>query len=547
MKKRKTEPYLIISSAQLGMDDDILSLFANVSKYYKTKVYHLGPLATESEIKLFNKYTKEYQKARETLMLLETSGNATEARVEKADERVETARSNLNLSTNSQKNRIKHLRKYFSNIEFITTESISILDKNEKFILNGLDLTNKVMLAPIPPTGMGISGKPIQARAINYLKRLNKSWIVAHPVPSVECFPRPGINQAYNFFTVGSLRHSPLPLNTRQQSEFSQMPAAVLVLVDTENGEFHPRPLHVDYKDNIIPNPYSKDNNYKPMILDDGLVFIGNKVIETKSIDRATVSTDDHAPYEHPGVLGALRTLNTLYQPHTFINSGDGADFVSVCHHIKHSLAKREGLRLTHDIESLRKLLEAQANTPSIKKRVLIDSNHHDWVTQYADENPAMIGIIDWRTLASEVFFDWDVFITNDRERENDNIFFFGDYAIRHGHQEAGLQKAERMFERGKYFCGHWHRYESWRRAIMQGCGAKLSPTYLNGKQTAWQNQVSTFTKYNGVAACNPKIVLHDKKQPISRFSYRGDIYEAPHYVISHPNKKIYDKIAKET
>jgi len=548
MKKRKTESNLIISSAQLGMDDDILAVFSNVAKHYGAKVYHLGPLVTDAEIKKYNSFKVELEKAKASLMMLEASDNYSDARAEKVEEKVEQAEAKVKSMIGAQKERVKKLKKFFPNVKFVTTEAISLPVDNAEFIYNGFDLTSKVMLAPIPPAGMGISGKPIQGRAINYLKRLSKSWIVAHPVPSVECFPRPGINQAYNFFTVGSLRHSPLPLNTRQQSEFSHMPAAILVLVDSLNGEFHPRPLHIDYVNNVMPNPFLKtDKKAQPMVLDDGLVFLGTKTMEVKSEDRATASTDDHAPYEHPGVLGALRALNVLYQPRTFINAGDAADFVSVCHHIKYSLAKREGLRLKHDIVSLQKLLEAQVNVPSIKHRVLIDSNHHDWVTQYADENPAMIGLIDWRTLAVEVFPEWDVFITNDRQRENDNIFYFGDYAIRHGHQEAGLAKAERMFERGKYFCGHWHRYESWRRAIMQGCGARLSPTYLNGKQTAWQSQISTFTKLNGVAACNPKIVLHDKKTQVSRFSYRGDIYEVPHYIVAHPYRKLYDKIAEDS
>ncbi|MEM4379165.1 MAG: hypothetical protein QXL01_00560 [Thermoplasmatales archaeon] len=549
MKKRKSESYLIVSSAHLGMDDDILMVFGNIARYYGAQVYHLGPLVSDTEIRKYNKFKKDLEKARTALLVLETSDKSTPEREAKAKEKIDEIQSHFNFIVNLQKNRIKKLRKFFPNIKFITTEALSIPGTDEEFIYTGMNLSQYVFLAPIPPAGMAISGKPVQNRSLPYLKQMGKSWIAAHPIPSVECYPRPGLNQAYNFFTVGSLKHATFPLNTKQQSEFSQMPAAVFVLIDTETGEFHPRQLHIDYLNNKKPNPLMKEKNRKifPMVLDDGLVFLGNKIIEVGPSDRATVSTDDHAPYEHPGVLGALRSLNQLYQPETFINAGDAADFTSVCHHIESSLAQREGLRLKHDIISLQLLLQAQANTPSIKHRILIDSNHHEWVTKYSDEHPELIGMIDWKTLANEVFPEWDLYIRNDRQKENDNIFYFGDFAIRHGDQENGLAKAERMFESGKYLCGHWHRYESYKRAIMQGCGAKLSPTYLNGRQTNWQSQISTLTKYNGVAACNPKIVLHDKKKPLSRFAYRGEIYEIAHYVIRHPYKKIYEKIAEKT
>jgi hypothetical protein len=539
-KKSSIKSYFIISSAHLGMDEDILEVFANYAKYYNAKVYHLGPLVTDQEKRQFIKATNKIN----NLDSMYTS-KLTDKQIEALEARLRNAEKELNLVFSAQKKRIDTLKRYFPNISFITTDQISIADDKEKFIYNGMNLSQHLFLAPIPPSGNLVIGRPIQNKSIPYLKRLGKSWIAAHPVPSVECFPRPGINQAYNFFTVGALKHSTFPLNTKQQSQFSQMPAAVFVLVDENTGEFHPRQIHIDYRKNYKPHPLllNDKTKYTPMILDDGLVFIGKKVKEVNRSDRATVSTDDHAPYEHPGVLGSLRLLNELFQPETFVNMGDAADFTSVCHHIKNALTQREGLRIAHDLAALKALLDAQTESKYIKKKILIDSNHHEWLTHYVDQNPEIEGILDWRSLSKKLFPDWNLFIRNDLTKENNNMFYFGDFVLRHGDQDGDLSKAERMFENGKYLCGHWHKFQSHRRAISQGCGAKLSPTYLNGRQTDWQSQLSTLTRFEGVTACSPKIILHDKNKKISRFAYRGKIYEAKHYEIEHAHKHKYDRI----
>jgi hypothetical protein len=542
-KKNKSyvKPYFIISSAHLGIEEDILTVFSSYAKYYNAKVYHIGPLVTEKE-------KRDHENALKKLAELDMAyAAATDSEeTEKLNNKLDTI--NKKLASDAQESRIQLLKKYFSNIEFITTESTSVRCDTERFIYNGLNLSEYLFLAPIPPSGYSVIGKPIQNKSLPYLKRLGKSWIAAHPVPSVDCFPRPGINQTYNFFTVGSLKHSDFPKNTREQSLFSHMPAAVFVLVDEKTGEFHPRQVHIDYRKNIRPSPFNAADKIKPipMILDDGLLFIGKDVKEVAGEDRATVSTDDHAPYEHPGVLGSLRLLNNLYKPNTFINMGDAADFTSVCHHIKDSLTQREGLRLKHDLLALQKLLNAQTQEKSIKNRVLIDSNHHEWLSKYVDENPELLGMLDWKTIAKEWYPEWDLYIRNDSTRENENMYNFGDFIIRHGDQDGDLSKAERMFDNGKYLCGHWHKFQSHRRAIRQGCGAKLSPSYLGGRQTDWQSQLSTLTRFEGVTACSPKIILHDKEKEVSRFAYRDKIYEAKHYVIDHDHKDKYNNIAKK-
>jgi hypothetical protein len=140
--------------------------------------------------------------------------------------------------------------------------------------------------------------------------------------------------------------------------------------------------------------------------------------------------------------------------------------------------------------------------------------------------HPQLEGILDWPTVAVQHFPDWNIML---RQGEKSDPYKFGDYTIRHGDQES-LQKAELIFENGKYICGHFHRFQSVRRMVTAGCGCELNPPYMKSKENDWQNQVTTLTSFNGVTAVAPKIVLHDKARYISRFLYRGDIVEVKRY-----------------
>lgn len=522
MQKRQSDSYLIISSVHLGASEDILSVYSNIAKKYKANVIHLGPTVSIQEYNEYNKLSNRIKTLNKSLKYAES-----DRYIEKINDEIETAQDLLENIEKLQYDRVDLLKRYFKKMTFVTNKELSLIDllkKDNKInvIEKSHNLSKYLILSPVPPTGDRAVRNPINTISKAYLKELGKNWIVAHPVPYVECSPRPETNEAYNYFTVGSLIHQYIPSHTKKQYAFAHMPCAILVVLD-QNGEFHARQMHIDY------SRKKRSNRQDPMVLDDGYVFTANEIIEVGSEDKANATFDDHSPYTHPGVLGAIRALNELHKPDLYINGGDASNFDSVDRHALEGGMKGdlENKRIKDDLFYLHKLLKLQTECPSIKKKVLIDSNHHEWLTKYINKNPALIGMLDWETLSKTMFTDWELII---RKAGDSQIFYFGDIAIRHGDRDGGVKRAESIFPLGKYLCGHFHHFVSYRRAVQVGCGAMLGPKYLDNGVTAWQNQIVSLTKYQEIGAVNPKIVIHDKKAKVSRFCYRNNIYEVDHF-----------------
>lgn len=526
MKIRKSQSYLVISSAHIGVDSDILKVYAQVAKYFKAKVIHLGPLATDQEIKKYAKLEKDVSQAQ-----FMRDNASTDKQEMACDDRLSNLESQFSQIADEQDWRIDALKNAFGNVTFVTTEDMMLpmkhMTSKANLVYGGLELSKYLFLSPVPPKGMKASSAPITARSISYLKELGKSWIVAHPIPEVQPFAKPGLNEAHNYYTVGCLKHNKLPTHTSNQYEFSHMPCAVMVTVDKDNGEFHAAQMHIDYLDK--DNGHMEKHKQSPAVLHDGLVFTDSAVIETESADRASVGADYHARFQHAGVVGSHRALNVLFEPETLVDAGDGGSYESVSHWAEGRPGDVEGLRLKDDILGHRALLDAIDNVPSIKKRVMIDSNHAEWVTDYVTKHPALKGFCDWKALATDVFPDWEVYL---REAGDNKILWFGDFAIRHGDKDGGVKKAEEKIPTGKYLCGHFHNYAAYRRAIQMGCGARLGPKYIGNSISAWQSQLSTLTKHLGITACAAKIILHDKTRDVSRFCFRDKIYEVDAYHI---------------
>lgn len=536
-KKRASENYLIISSCYLGVSKKIVKVYAQVAKKYKAKVIHLGRTVPQKELNLYLRSMKQIQKLEESLDTV-----STPAAVTNIENRIQGLVDQCKFIEDDEHERMRTITDAFGNdVLFITNDTQSIMAGKDDFDVSDKNykLGKYLTLSPFNPTGERTILTQFNKNSINYFRNSGKNWITPHPVPSICPMPRPGLNEVYNYFTVGCLieRHNPAQVSEIYKN--SHMPCALFVSLDPNTEEFHPRRIDIDYDD----EDYYTQNN--PFSLDDGLLFTQDKCTELTSKDKMTGSTDDHAPYQHPGTLGALRALNSLHNPETFVNLGDAADFDPINPHAR-GPGDTEGLRLIDTFNSLKALLTAQSEHKTIKNKILIDSNHHNWLTSFIKKNPSLEGILDLRTIASKYYKDW-TFLYNDAG-ENE-IYYFGDYALRHGHQESGVVNGESKFQKGKYICGHWHSLKSYRRAYQCGAGTMLGPSYLNGRITAWQNQVMSATKYKDITSINPKLILHDKTQEVSRFCYRGSIYEASFYHADHSfyKKKIKGKFNKSS
>lgn len=535
-KIRKSKAYLILSSAHLGVSEDIAKIYARAAAFYGAETYHLGGFISEKESKAYLKLRDKRSNVKAQLQAIdnqiengafETVDEAESAykRSEKLQLKFDILDGDIKVITTAERERINILLNSFGKVNAILapdlyTDEATTID-GLTTVDSGMALSKYMYLSAVSPSGERTTAKPITKRAMDFLKQHGKfSWIVAHPVPAVETMEKPGLNNAHKFYTVGSMRHVISPRSHKQFYQGHHLPCAMMVLVDEQTGEYHAKQMHIDY--------VTIRGVRKPMVLDDGMVFMTDKHFDVGSEDRGTLFTDDHAPYTHQGTLGAGRVLNELHRPAWLVNNGDAADFTSVCPYANEFPGDRENLRLEDDIQSMRNLLDAQCNVNSIVHKILIDSNHHEWVTKFVAANPCLKKTFDWHTLATKRFPDWDVYI---REAGDNKIFKFGDYTIRHGDKES-LEKGARMSENGKYACGHHHRYYTFQRAMSIGCGSGLGPKFIGNQVTAWVSQVTSMTKYLGIAAINPKIVLHDEKRRVSRFAYRNEIFEVDYHAL---------------
>lgn len=495
----------------MGYDDKLLKLFAKVANHYQCEPVHIGPLLTESELGQYAKYRKEIDAY---------DGMEVTSQQQDAIDRKEVA---LGKIESIQRDRVKALVKAFGKISLVINKDTCLMNQlnmpNVTIIKDSKALGPHLYLSSVIPNGERTTSNPITDRSRLRFQRHKNSWIVPHPLPADSSFPREGLNQAYNYFTTGSLRIQEEPNKPKAFYLCVNDPSAVMVSIDQSNGNFYAKRLYIDYFRG------KRSHRIEPMVLDDGLLFSCDSVKQVSSEDKAVHSTDDHAPYEHRGVLAATRALVELHRPKTFYNGGDAADFESVNRHAKDRPGDREGLRVRHDLNYLRRLLNAQAENKCIKRKVLIDSNHHEWLTSYVAENPSLVGELDWITVAKERFSDWEVLI---RKAGADKTEYFGDVAIRHGDNESGAKQASDLFD--KYLGGHLHRFHSHRRAVSVGPGCKTGPKYLNNRLTAWQNQITSLTKFKGVGSVSPKTVLHDEKRRKSTFLYQNKIYEVDFY-----------------
>lgn len=571
MKKRSTKNYIVIGTAHLGMDKAVLKVINVAAKHYNAQVVHVGPLANVDEINMWRRrenkirvwenqskvkaeeYTEEKQweikeldvdiKDLESVYEYETESDA-----EKADNKLESLRKKREALEqkievnweNVQKTR-ETIEEEMYNLEYIQQSRIDaikdILGDNAWFVCNDelkipnsdinpknyfdkrLMLGKHLFVTAVPANGDKVAGQPITDRTFRMLSGMKSSNIIPHMTPNTRPFARPGLNQAYNFFTTGSLQFHDYPKKITDAYKSAAKPSCILVSVDQENGEFHQQRLRIK----LIRSEVS--HKHTPHIIHDGLVFdASGQIIELDSKDKGLHETDMHCSHEHMGVVSACRSLNTIHKPSVFIDGGDHIDFGSVSRHTKHSPGARENLRLIDDISAGAKMFDAVCNDeefPWVKKKVLLDSNHAEWVTNFVDENPSLKGFCDWQTLANTFFTGWDVFI---RTGGADKFFTFGDLIVKHADKEGTVAKAQDVY--GNYLGGHHHSFQELGDAVFAGPGCGLGPKYLQNSATSWQNQLTTLTKYKGVTCKHPKTILHSEDEKKSRFCYQGVIYE---------------------
>lgn len=537
-KLAKPKAFLVIGNVNLGFDEILLKTLANYAKAHNAQVYHLGGICSETEKKMYEMRVRKVRTFETNYIQKVESLDKAAARFDRKNDianynkvvgswqsleaRAEAEQKKLRDEAegllSAERRRVEVLVKYFPNMSFVINKEQYIDEAHlgDRNAGTSVKLSKHFALHSVMANGPKISSQPITDRAFAYMKTLKTSMVVPHPTPALRSFNREGLNKSWELYSTGALQYQD---DANRPSEFHRAvnaPSAMMVFIDPTNGEYHPKRIFFD----VISCKVGKIP--RPAILDDGLAYTSAATWEVDSSDRASVTTDLHGPFEHRGVVAASRTLTEIHKAETFIDLGDMVDFISLCPHNANAPLHAENLRFADDEAAFKRLSSALADNPRIKEKVLIDSNHHEWCERMVAKLPFLKGILDLESIYKRVIPDWKAHIV---KAGSDYTYYFGDLAFRHGHGNKGsLAAASKIWV--KVLLGHWHVKNQVGRAGTVGAGAMLGPSYLQGDITAWTSCIASVTRSQGKSASNTKAVLHYDNKQVSRFEYRGDLYE---------------------
>lgn len=509
MKKKTTKPYIVIGTAHLGLSSAILKTISSFAKHFKAEVVHVGPLCTVEERKM---YETRMQRVRTWEKLDDRN-----IQIEELFQRYKKEASQL---LGLQRKRVSALKEAFGDVKFVANDEQMIPDETVSVLGTEHSLSKYLTLTSIPANGDKITGDPITSKCMLAMREYDSSVIMAHPIPSTRMYKKEGVNCAFMFTTTGSLI---APEKCKRVSDIWKQilkPSFLLVGIDESNQHFHCQRVRIKFHRNETLH------RSVPHISYDGLVFKFDekKPIEAKGEDKACYITDIHAPHHAKNVIKCFHELIKLHKPELVIDGGDTSDFASVSRHTEFLPGARENLRLSDDLDAMWNILDGfKTAHPSVQTVKVLDSNHAEWLSLFVQKNPALKGMLDWKTLSEGFFKEFELILRSGNVR----AIWFGDLAIRHGDQENSLMEAHLSYR--NYVAGHWHSFQELGDAVRVGCAAKLDPTYLGGNNTAWQWNITTFTKFRGITDKHPRIVLSNKAGNRSTFMYRGQIWEVSH------------------
>ena len=546
-KKSMDKNYLFIGNMHLGMDDSILSVLGTVASEFNAEVVHLGSRITQDErhmllrreakLATWGNQLAEAEKAlavkqREQGKLSDKisaflksekpsekkAGEyyhaqlALDKKVDALSERIHNLRErcHITIGENSaliaaEGARVDQLNDVFGTVYFLFNKKQTLFGRS----CSDMPVGQYMTASCLHPNGDKISSKPITDRALTWFSRFKTGFIVPHPTSVLESKNAEGINNAHTYVTTGGLCETVAPELTTELNQAINMPGAVLVCVDGETGEHH--------TNRIV---FRKDSSGNLMTAVDDLVFKASKVFTPDEI--YCVTTDEHVPHHSEAVrAAALNTCKTLLKGSAPVHHVSLSDLCD-CAPFSPWLAKvpldREGIRVKEDFQALKGYLKPFADLP-LKSKLVLDSNHHEWLSKYVAQHPELMGVLDWETGEyTQQFTMGYTFLS--RQNGNAPIQRIGDQVSRHGDQEGSLKQAYIAF--GQYQCGHWHYRQEWGRCYRLPCACDLDPKYLQGRLTGWTQGFTLNAVVKGKTMVTPRVVF--STGDTIRYCYRGKI-----------------------
>jgi hypothetical protein len=545
-----TTRILYIGCAQLGISASILAPLQAYARHYKMDVIHLGPLATEDEIKMYRLRTKKLATWEKQLNELSGSTSLTPEEekelVQKAyNELVSTGRDSaysvdwedlcdeeltskdvtrltrmlishvnyqkisheLIMLEEAQNARVAVLNSVFPGIKYIFSEKQVL--QFDKLIASlpwlGTEMVGKHINAiSMPANGMNVAHAPITPRTISVLAWIKKSFIMPHPIPMSDSRASEGLNNARNYYTTGMLYMPEAPTEISDLHKGKHIPGAV-VCVYGEDGSF--------YANNLIIDGLPK----MPFIAEDGMVFSRNGVEYVSGGDVGITFADLHSPYVHWGVVNAGVHVGKETKAETVVINGDGIDHEADNRHAAGAPGLVENKRTRQDLDA-GKSMTAYIEKGGFRNKVYILGNHEGWLTQLVERHPSLKGLLDWHTVSREWFAGWKFIMRNAGGNE---VFKFGNLNYRHGDEESLQASIEAL---GNTINGHWHRYYRIGQSGKQGAACTLGPKYVGNNLTAWQSQFTVQTKHRELTSTSYKTCLHNDTNKTSSFVFRNSI-----------------------
>jgi len=496
--KQNSTNYLVIGTAERGYSIPILKVLANFAAHTKANVVYSGALSDRFAIAMYDSKTRKAktlggERDRDAKTLKKINATIREI-VDKQDKTI------IDLCT------------HLGPVKFVVNDSLYINDGLAADLspVSHLDLSKYLTITPVAPNGDRVSGNPLTPRSIQMYRYYNNSVVCPHPVMATRLFAREGINQALQFITTGALRW---PTNAKRQSatfEHFSHPGAVLITLDNDTGQFYHQRIHVDRNSSDIL-----------FIAWDGLIITANDMKEAPPADRLSFATDTHGQYKNKAAWYAFLESIQLHAPATVVHGGDLADMPSLNGHSpKHTLV-HDGLRLSNDLEVFcDDVVEMHNAATEEAKIVILESNHHEWLNRYINDNKVLHGLIGWPQMQSKLIdYTGNEGITIREDAPGQESFLWGDFRLRHGHTDGSVISLSDT--QGKAINGHYHTHEEYMDAIRLGCTCVHMP-YMKGANDRWILQIATGTKYHGIARLHAKTIL--EKNGIISFAYQGKI-----------------------
>jgi len=222
--------------------------------------------------------------------------------------------------------------------------------------------------------------------------------------------------------------------------------------------------------------------------------------------------------------FGATYAFLQDFKPDVIILGGDILDCNPISHHNKGKPGRTEGLRLASDAQGCREDIITPLEALKATKNVYILGNHEDWLSDLAEDQPGLEGLVDAKHLLS--LNKWQVEPQGGRFRLGKLWFMHGDTL---GGGANVTRKAVTDGGRSLRF-GHFHTYAATTKvsfldencghtAVAVPCLCGREPKYGQGRGNSWVqgfnwgyvNSDGTFSDYvsvitNGKFAANGKV-----------------------------------------